>query len=185
MFRLILIAAWCAFCSNTWAQDSQRPNVLFIFLDDYGWRDCGYMGSDFYETPNIDALARSGMIFSNAYSAAANCASGAGFPVVRPILAASRDLQRGNEASRQPKIWKTQARPGHRYAQDQPANLGSPGPTSGVSNGNHRQVAPEQGSLAVRFRRECCRVAQWKSAEGLLSAPSGLLASTTPPPMST
>ena len=74
MFRLILIAVWCALCSHTWAQDSQRPNVLFIFLDDYGWRDCGYMGSDFYETPNIDALARSGMIFSNAYSAAANCA---------------------------------------------------------------------------------------------------------------
>lgn len=55
-------------------RSTQRPNVLFIFLDDYGWRDCGYMGSDFYETPHIDALARSGMIFTNAYSASANCA---------------------------------------------------------------------------------------------------------------
>lgn len=76
MIRPILIAALCAFCSHSYAQGPQPhpPNVLFIFLDDYGWRDCGYMGSDFYETPNIDALARSGMIFSNAYSAAANCA---------------------------------------------------------------------------------------------------------------
>jgi len=32
------------------------------------------MGSDFYETPNIDALASRGMVFTNAYSSAANCA---------------------------------------------------------------------------------------------------------------
>ena len=55
-------------------EDLDRPNVLFIFLDDYGWRDCGFMGSDYYETPNLDALAKSGMIFTNAYSASANCA---------------------------------------------------------------------------------------------------------------
>jgi arylsulfatase A-like enzyme len=55
-------------------QTAARPNVLFIFLDDYGWRDCGFMGSDYYETPNIDALAKQGMIFTNAYSCSANCA---------------------------------------------------------------------------------------------------------------
>jgi arylsulfatase A-like enzyme len=51
-----------------------KPNVLFIYVDDLGWRDCGFMGSDFYETPNIDALAAGGMVFTNAYSAASNCA---------------------------------------------------------------------------------------------------------------
>lgn len=56
------------------AESDQRPNVLFIFLDDYGWRDAGFMGSDYYETPHLDALAAKGMIFSNAYSCAANCA---------------------------------------------------------------------------------------------------------------
>ena len=50
------------------------PNILFVFLDDFGWKDTGYMGSDFYETPNLDKLARGGMIFDNAYSCAANCA---------------------------------------------------------------------------------------------------------------
>ena len=52
----------------------QRPNILFIFLDDFGWRDTGYMGSDFYETPHLDKLASAGMIFTDAYSCAANCA---------------------------------------------------------------------------------------------------------------
>lgn len=39
-----------------------------------GWRDVGFMGSEYYETPNIDALAADGMIFTNAYAAASNCA---------------------------------------------------------------------------------------------------------------
>jgi arylsulfatase A-like enzyme len=56
------------------SQAAERPNLLFIFMDDYGWKDTSYAGSDFYETPNIDALATGGMIFDNAYSAAANCA---------------------------------------------------------------------------------------------------------------
>ncbi|WP_166819788.1 sulfatase [Thalassoroseus pseudoceratinae] len=51
-----------------------RPNILFIFLDDFGWRDTGYMGSDFYETPHLDRLAAEGIVFTDAYSAAANCA---------------------------------------------------------------------------------------------------------------
>ncbi len=33
------------------------PNILFVYLDDFGWRDTGFMGSDFYETPHLDALA--------------------------------------------------------------------------------------------------------------------------------
>ncbi len=52
----------------------EQPNILFIYLDDFGWRDTGYMGSDFYETPHLDRLAQGGMVFSDAYSCAANCA---------------------------------------------------------------------------------------------------------------
>ena len=40
-----------------------KPNIIFILLDDMGWRDLGCAGSTFYETPNIDRLARGGMIF--------------------------------------------------------------------------------------------------------------------------
>ncbi len=53
---------------------AERPNLLFIYLDDFGWRDTSYMGSDFFETPHLDRLAAAGMQFTHAYSAAANCA---------------------------------------------------------------------------------------------------------------
>ena len=55
-------------------QSNLQPNILLINIDDMGWRDVGFMGSQYYETPNIDALAADGMIFTNAYAAAANCA---------------------------------------------------------------------------------------------------------------
>jgi len=51
-----------------------KPNIILINIDDMGWRDVGFMGSEYYETPNIDNLAGKGMIFTNAYAAAANCA---------------------------------------------------------------------------------------------------------------
>ena len=52
----------------------ERPNIVLFFIDDLGWRDVGYMGSDFYETPHIDQLAQESMRFSSAYAAAPNCA---------------------------------------------------------------------------------------------------------------
>jgi arylsulfatase A-like enzyme len=54
--------------------NQKRPNIVFIFIDDMGWRDVGFMGSRYYETPNIDRLAAQGMVFTNAYSNAPNCA---------------------------------------------------------------------------------------------------------------
>lgn len=44
------------------------PNVVFILIDDLGWRDVGCFGSDFYETPNIDRLSAAGVSFSSAYA---------------------------------------------------------------------------------------------------------------------
>lgn len=48
-----------------------HPNIIFILVDDLGWNDVGYMGSKFYDTPNIDRLAAEGMYFTQAYAAAA------------------------------------------------------------------------------------------------------------------
>ena len=53
---------------------ARPPNILLIYADDLGWRDVGYQGSDFHETPNIDRLAQQGMVFSQAYAGAGNCA---------------------------------------------------------------------------------------------------------------
>jgi arylsulfatase A-like enzyme len=49
------------------------PNIVLILIDDYGWKDTGYNGSTFYETPNIDGLARGGMVFTDGYSASPVC----------------------------------------------------------------------------------------------------------------
>lgn len=51
-----------------------QPNIILIFADDLGWKDVGWQGAEFYETPNLDALAKESMVFSAAYSAAGNCA---------------------------------------------------------------------------------------------------------------
>ncbi len=51
-----------------------KPNIVLIYIDDYGWRDVGFNGTKFYETPNADRIAREGMIFRSAYSNGPNCA---------------------------------------------------------------------------------------------------------------
>jgi arylsulfatase A-like enzyme len=56
------------------SKNISKPNVILINADDLGWSDLSLMGSNYYETPNIDKLAESGMTFYNAYAAAANCA---------------------------------------------------------------------------------------------------------------
>ena len=52
---------------------ADRPNVVFILADDLGWADLGCYGSTFYETPNLDGLARQGMRFTDAYAACNVC----------------------------------------------------------------------------------------------------------------
>lgn len=56
------------------AAAQQRPNIVLIFADDLGWKDVGYNGSELHETPNLDRLAKEGMVFHQAYAAAGNCA---------------------------------------------------------------------------------------------------------------
>jgi len=51
----------------------ERPNFVFILIDDMGWRDAECYGSKFYETPNIDKLAGEAMRFTDAYAACPVC----------------------------------------------------------------------------------------------------------------
>src|SRR5512138_502018 len=55
------------------AAPQTQPNVILILADDLGWTDLGCYGSEFYETPHIDRLARDGMKFTQAYSACTVC----------------------------------------------------------------------------------------------------------------
>ncbi len=51
-----------------------HPNIVFILVDDLGYSDPSFMGNKYYETPNIDRLSKQGMVFTNAYANAPNCA---------------------------------------------------------------------------------------------------------------
>jgi len=52
---------------------NDKPNVVFILADDLGWKDTSLYGSTFFETPNIDRLAKRGMLFTQAYAASPLC----------------------------------------------------------------------------------------------------------------
>jgi len=51
----------------------KRPNVVLILADDLGWRDTSLYGSPFCETPNIERLAKRGVMFTQAYAANPLC----------------------------------------------------------------------------------------------------------------
>ena len=51
----------------------QKPNVVFIYADDIGYGDLSCYGAQAVKTPNVDRLAREGIVFTNAYAPAATC----------------------------------------------------------------------------------------------------------------
>ena len=69
----LLLAAGYIRAADPASQRSPRPNFVFFLADDMGWRDAGCYGSTFYETPNIDRLAKQGMRFTIAYAACPVC----------------------------------------------------------------------------------------------------------------
>jgi len=62
----LLLAPLAAFAAD-------KPNVIFILADDLGAHDLGCLGSTFYETPNLDRLAKRGTRFTQAYAASPLC----------------------------------------------------------------------------------------------------------------
>ncbi len=50
------------------AQQDKKPNIVFILADDYGIGGVGCYGSDRYQTPNLDALARTGLRFESCFA---------------------------------------------------------------------------------------------------------------------
>ena len=50
-----------------------KPNIVFMLADDLGWTDLGCYGSTFYDTPNLDKLAKQGAKFTQAYAACPVC----------------------------------------------------------------------------------------------------------------
>ncbi len=55
------------------APAQRKPNVLLVLMDDLGWKDFGCYGSEYYETPHIDALAAKSVRFERFYAACPVC----------------------------------------------------------------------------------------------------------------
>jgi arylsulfatase A-like enzyme len=73
-FHIISLTLAFATVSTSLAAEPPRPNIIFILADDLGCMDVGcYNPKTFYETPNIDGLAKSGMRFTQAYAACCVC----------------------------------------------------------------------------------------------------------------
>jgi arylsulfatase A-like enzyme len=54
--------------------ENKKPNIIFILSDDLNWGDLGCYGQQKIKTPNIDRIAREGILFTNAYAGSAVCA---------------------------------------------------------------------------------------------------------------
>ena len=68
-FLLLLAAALLSFP----AMAADRPNVIIIYGDDVGYADVGAYGSKLIPTPNIDRLAKEGLLFTDGHCTAATC----------------------------------------------------------------------------------------------------------------
>jgi arylsulfatase A-like enzyme len=68
---LYLILLGCFAASPAYSQSdtgSQKPNIVLFLVDDMGWRDSSAFGSTYYETPEMESLARESMVFTQAYA---------------------------------------------------------------------------------------------------------------------
>lgn len=71
LFRSLFFCLAIGVLATAMAQE--KRNVVLFVVDDLGWMDLSCQGSDYYRTPNIDALAERGVRFTDAYAAAAIC----------------------------------------------------------------------------------------------------------------
>ena len=80
LHRLMLFAAFVLLMAPASARvqaPPRLPNLVFILADDLGINDLACYGRKDHWTPNLDKLAKQGMRFTNAYSAASVCSPSA------------------------------------------------------------------------------------------------------------
>ncbi len=72
---LVMIAVICSGCRRPAPEPAaaQRPNILFVLLDDLRWDTVGYAGHPHVKTPQIDRIANEGVNFRNAFCTTSLC----------------------------------------------------------------------------------------------------------------
>ena len=66
-----LFALACLFASSALA--NKRPHIVLVMADDHGYGDCGFTGHPFVQTPNLDQMAKSAVVFNRFYASAPVC----------------------------------------------------------------------------------------------------------------
>lgn len=73
------VLVWSADRVESWGADAKekaapaRPNILICLADDWAWPHAGAYGDQVVQTPNFDRVAREGVLFTHAFSAAPSC----------------------------------------------------------------------------------------------------------------
>lgn len=96
---LLVAMSWTGF-----AQPARKPNILVIVGDDMGYADVGFHGCTDIPTPHLDALARSGVRFTNAYVSGPYCS-----PTRAGLLTGRYQQRFGHEFNPTPQAGRTQA----------------------------------------------------------------------------
>ncbi len=73
MLKLLTRAVALLLFVSASAFAADKPNIVFILADDLGYTDGSGYGSKYYETPNIDRMAQSGMKFTDGHTCGPNC----------------------------------------------------------------------------------------------------------------
>ena len=162
-FILLLLLA-----TLTPVRAAERLNFIFILVDDMGVTDAGCYGSKFYETPQIDRLARDGMKFNAAYSACTVCSP-------TRARAADREVSRApasHRLDRRPPAAKGKAAHSRvaEGAEAEWTTLPAAAPRRGLRHREHRQMASRRRAAdGLRLRRECRRNRQGPAADLLFA----------------
>ena len=72
--KMLLIICSLIFTSGC-GQKNNNPNIIIIFTDDQGYGDLGCYGATKFQTPNIDSMAKEGILFTDFYVSQAVCSA--------------------------------------------------------------------------------------------------------------
>ncbi|MFU8893266.1 MAG: sulfatase-like hydrolase/transferase [Luteolibacter sp.] len=73
VFPACVLLAITSLVSATAGTPPSKPNILFLFADDWGYGHAGILGDPTVKTPAIDRVVREGVLFSNAYVSSPSC----------------------------------------------------------------------------------------------------------------
>ena len=153
--------------------DPRPPNVILVMADDMGWAQTGYYGHPILKTPNLDAMAKSGLRMDRFYAGAPSCT-----PTRATVLTGRTNdrtgaVRVGNNINKQEKMLSTAFRdagyttahfgkwhlntvntPDHPLPADDPHNPGELGFDYWLSETNQFNLNPELSRNGERVRLE-------------------------------